>query len=222
MVLIFQASVTVLSCQPEWLGEALDKFRCLLSKSWSRLRVIRRLMVKFSANILTSCTHLQGVEGTQALEGIGSYLCNLVIAEVSVKRGKGRVKRQTDITKKVLWPSDPVPSTTGTLATRDRLHSIRSIFCWQAKDIFLGTQSAPTYVAAHRAEPCMDWPRLQLPRAWFLACTACLPNGGVMRWDITKAQGFSLILEHSWTHSTGPWPSVKSKPQWAFFVLWAS
>lgn len=33
MVLIFQASVTVLSCQAGMLGEALDEFKCLLSKS---------------------------------------------------------------------------------------------------------------------------------------------------------------------------------------------
>lgn len=196
--------------------EALDKFKCLLSKSWSALHAIRRLLVEFDTNILTSKTHLQRVEGTQALEGIRSNLRDLVVAEVSVNGGKNRVMKKTELKrmrKKIITDSDkhsnPVslfPSTIGTSVTRDCLHSV---FCWQGKRHFLGNQSARIYVAAHR-ELSMGWLAIQLPRAWFLAGSACLPNGRVMRWDITKAQGFSLILEHSLTNSTGSWPFVKT------------
>lgn len=49
-----------------------------------------------------------------------------------------------------------------------------------------------------------------MPRVWFLADSACLPSGGVLRWDSTKTQGFSLILEYSLSNSTGSWPSVKT------------
>lgn len=199
--------------------EALDKFKCLLSKSWSAFHAIRRLSVEFYTNILTSKTHLQRVEGTQALEGIRSNLRDLVVAEVSVNGGESRVMKKTELRrmrKKRITDSDkrsnpvsPFPSTIGTSVTRDCLHSVWSVFCWQGKGHFLGTQSAPIYVAAHR-ELSMGWLAIQLPRAWFLAGSACLPNGRVMRWDITKAQGFSLILEHSLTNSTGSWPFVKT------------
>lgn len=88
MVLIFQASVTGLNCQAEMLRLAVDELKCLLSKSRSRLHTMRRLSGKFNTNILTSNTHLQRVERTQALERIRSNLRDLVVAEVSVNRGK--------------------------------------------------------------------------------------------------------------------------------------
>lgn len=88
MVLIFQASLSISSCQAEILGEALDEFKCLLSKNCSRLHMTCHVLMKINTNILTSYTYLQRVEGTQALEGIRSNLRDLVVTEVSVNRGE--------------------------------------------------------------------------------------------------------------------------------------
>lgn len=190
--------------------------------------MIRRRLVKFNTNILTNNTHLQRVEWTQALEGIRSNLRDLVVAEVSGNTAKHRVIREKELQRmrkkqrKSNWLGHltiALTLCTHSLAPLKHLYSIWSDFCWQARGIF-GAPSLHSFTWLP-TESCawVGWGCICPRHGFWLAQPVC----PMLEWwgeILQRRRAFP-----SYWNAVEQTPQVHgplSKPQWAFFALWAS